>query len=226
MKVHNLHVNVEVSDLGYFGYRMRRHLIATLVPYQDDERPVIFLDAIIDQRRYAWVELFPHVALHQRRRQKRCRSAPVPARDRKQKNKAVGRSRMIDRHNPILPSETRPQTGPRRLISSSTSQVQVRFSHRRTEVILTGVSSQHGFARASRKNSKAFRRDHLQPRNAFGSPGRIHCRTSHPSFERQRVLRIQRRETSSTRKYTQSHSPPSPQNGVINADGREDLRPA
>jgi hypothetical protein len=40
------------------------YLIATLVPDQDDERPVIFLDAIVDQRRNAWVELFPHVAPH------------------------------------------------------------------------------------------------------------------------------------------------------------------
>ena len=43
------------------------HLIATLVTDQDDERPMVFLDAIVDQRGYAWVELLPHVALHQRR---------------------------------------------------------------------------------------------------------------------------------------------------------------
>jgi hypothetical protein len=39
------------------------HLIATLVPDQDDERPVVSLNAIIDQRWYTRVELLPHIAL-------------------------------------------------------------------------------------------------------------------------------------------------------------------
>ena len=77
--------------------RARVHLIATLVPDQDDERPVVLLDAIGDQRRYTGVELFPHAALDRRR--KLSKSSRVGCK----KNKAVGRSRMIDRHNPIPP---------------------------------------------------------------------------------------------------------------------------
>ena len=66
MQIYNLHVNAKVNNSRNSGVpRVKAHLITTLVPNQDDERPVICLDAIIDQRGDARVELLSHVALHQ-----------------------------------------------------------------------------------------------------------------------------------------------------------------
>jgi len=61
MEVHNLHMNTKVNNLEKPKVPwVKAHLIASLVPDQDDERPVILLDAIVDQRGYARVELLPH----------------------------------------------------------------------------------------------------------------------------------------------------------------------
>ena len=120
------------------------------------------------------------------------------------KNKALGGCRVIGRHNPISPSENRlrPNGSP-----LGNTQVNVRFSHRKAAIISTRVRSQYGLARPA-ENPKPLWRDRLQPGNAFGSLGRIQRGTSHPSFNRQRILRIQRRETSSTRKHIRSRSLP------------------
>ena len=66
MQIYNLHVGAKVNDWRNSGVpKVKAHLIATLVPNQNDERPVICLDAIIDQRGDTRVELLSHVALHQ-----------------------------------------------------------------------------------------------------------------------------------------------------------------
>lgn len=36
------------------------HLVAALVSDEDDERPVVLLDIVVDQDRDAWVELLSH----------------------------------------------------------------------------------------------------------------------------------------------------------------------
>lgn len=43
--------------------KAKANLITTFVPDQDDERPVVSLDAIIYERWYTRVELLPHITL-------------------------------------------------------------------------------------------------------------------------------------------------------------------